>query len=333
MMQHKIILRLSAAMLAFAVLIRLAGTGTLAPFVNALRSEEALSFLIYTQTGRIIRPAAQQSPPEPTNSTFPTQITQQSPPTEDRADAVISFSPEDAQLVSVQSYCDYDPELSGLLTAPLELELTGAAPTVLIIHTHGSESYTGDYEPVEDYRSLDPEQNMIAIGDEVARVLELGGVQVLHDRNIYDYPDYNGAYIAARTAIKEYLAAYPSIRMVLDLHRDAAQVGSAQLVTAATVGGQDSAQLMLVIGTDAGGNHHPNWEENLALALKLNVVLEQENPGISRPISLRSQRFNMDLTAGSLLVEVGAAGNTLEEALIAANALAEGILILANGSQ
>lgn len=332
-MEHKTVLRLSAAVLVFAVLFRLTGNGTFTPIVRALRSEEALSFLIYTQTGRVIRTAVPQPDPETTNSTFPTQITQQSPPEEEPADAVISFSQEDALLVSVQSYCDYDPELSGLLAAPLELDLTGEGPTVLIIHTHGSESYTGDYQPVEDYRSLDSTQNMIAIGDEVARVLELGGISVIHDRTIYDYPDYNGAYSAARTSIKEYLAEYPTIQMVLDLHRDAAEVGNTQLVTAATVGGQDAAQLMMVVGTDAGGNYHPNWQENLALALKLSVVLEQENPGVCRPISLRSQRFNMDLTAGSLLVEVGAAGNTLQEAIIAANALAEGILKLSNGSQ
>jgi stage II sporulation protein P len=104
------------------------------------------------------------------------------------------------------------------------------------------------------------------------------------------------------------------------------------MVTSATVGGQHSAQLMMVVGTDAGGNLHPNWQENLSLALKLTVLLEQENPGICRPINLRSERFNMDLTHGSLLVEVGAAGNTREEALIAANALAQAVLALSQGA-
>lgn len=332
-MQQKNVLRLSAAALALALLLRLAGSGFFRPVVRAVCSREMLSFLIYTQTGRIIRPTTLQTQGEPTNSTSPTEITQQTEPTETVPDAVISFSQSDLDFVKVNYACDYDPDLAVLLSAPLELDLTGEDPTVLIVHTHGSESFSGDYDEVESYRSLDDSLNMIAIGDEVTRLLELGGITVLHDRNIYDYPDYNNAYAATRKSIQEYLEEYPTIQLVLDLHRDAAAGDAGQLVTNATVGGQKSAQLMMVVGTDAGGLSHPDWQENLALALKLSVVLEQENPGVTRPVSLRSQRFNMDLTPGSLLIEVGAAGNTLEEATIAASALAEGIIKLARGSE
>lgn len=331
-MHQKKILQLGAAILAFAVLLRLTGAGAFTPIVNALGSREMLSFLIYTQTGRVVRPAAPLADPDPTNSTFPTEITQPTEPTETVPEAVLSFSQSDLEFVEVNYNCSYDPDLGELLTAPLELNLAGEEPTVLIIHTHGSESYSGDYDAVEPYRSLDDGQNMIAVGDEVARILEAAGICVLHDRNIYDYPDYNNAYASTRKSIQKYLEEYPTIQMVLDLHRDAASGDAGQLVTAATVGGQKSAQLMMVVGTDANGLSHPDWEENLALALKLSVVLEQQNPGITRAVDLRSQRFNMDLTPGSLLVEIGAAGNTLDEALIAANALAEGILILAQGS-
>ena len=172
---------------------------------------------------------------------------------------------------------------------------------------------------------------MLSIGDEIARVLEEGGVGVIHDRTLHDYPDYNNSYNLARDTIEGYLEKYPSIQIVLDIHRDASDSPDGQLVTSAIAGGQRSAQLMMVVGTDAGGNHHPNWQENLSLALKLTALLEQTNPGISRPIDLRKERFNMDLTAGSLLVEVGAAGNTHSEALIAANALAQSILALQGG--
>ena len=173
---------------------------------------------------------------------------------------------------------------------------------------------------------------MLSIGKEIARVLEAGGIRVLHDPTLHDDPNYNTAYSAARATIQRYLALYPSIQLVLDIHRDASGDDNDQMVTSATVGGQKCAQLMLVVGTDAGGNVHPNWQENLALALKLTAVLEQENPGICRPINLRSERFNMDLTLGSLLVEVGAAGNTRQEALIAANALAQAVLALQKGA-
>ena len=332
-MHQKKVLRISAAALVFAVTLRLVGNGFFRPVSAFLTRPETLSFLIYAQTGRVLRPVVHRPIPEPTNSTTPTQITQQSEPTETVPDAVLSFSDGDLELVEVYYYCDYDPDLQILLSSPLNIKLAGEEPTVLIVHSHGSESYSGDYKEVEPYRSLDPDLNMIAIGTEVERILELNGISVLHDCNIYDYPDYNGAYVAARASIEEYLAAYPSIQLVLDLHRDAAEGDAGQLVTSATVDGQQSAQLMLVIGTDASGKNHPNWQDNLALALKLHVLLEQENPGVTRPISLRKQRFNMDLTPGSLLIEVGAAGNTLEEALIAANALAEAIVKLSNGSR
>ena len=102
--------------------------------------------------------------------------------------------------------------------------------------------------------------------------------------------------------------------------------------TSATVAGKPSAQLMLVMGTNASGQEHPNWQENLSLGLKLQAVLQQKYPGICRPLALRAQRFNQDLSPGALLIEVGAAGNTRQEALTAMEALAEGILALAKGT-
>ena len=173
---------------------------------------------------------------------------------------------------------------------------------------------------------------MIRMGQELTRLLEAGGIRVIHDTAHHDYPDYNSAYSNARKSIAEYLREYPSIRMVLDLHRDASDTTDGQLVTSATVGGQRSAQLLMMVGTDAGGNYHPNWQENLALGLKLSAVLERTNPGICRPVTLRTERFNTDMTPGSLLVEVGAAGNTQQEALLAIHALAQGILEIAHGA-
>ena len=144
---------------------------------------------------------------------------------------------------------------------------------------------------------------------------------------------FNDSYSAARETIQKHLTEHPSIQMVLDIHRDASDGTGGQLTTAGTVGGQKSAQLMMVVGTDAAGNRHPNWQENLSLGLKLTALLEQTDPGLTRPVNLRSQRFNMDLTAGSLLVEVGAAGNSHTEAIIAAGALGRAILALAQGTR
>lgn len=283
---------------------------------------QTLPGLLYLETGRVLR-FGSAVPTE-----VPDTLPETAPPTESTEPELPVFTQADLEFASVQYFCGYRPDLAALMERPLDWELCSDQPTVLIVHAHATESYAG----TPGYRSLDEAENMLSIGDEVARVLEAGGIHVLHDRTLHDYPDYNAAYSGARDTIRKYLAEYPSIRMVLDIHRDASDGTGGQLVTSATVGGQRSAQIMMVVGTDGSGSYHPGWQENLALALKLTARLEQYDPGISRPVSLRSQRFNMDLTAGSLLVEIGAAGNTQGEAVIAANALARAILALAHGT-
>lgn len=208
---------------------------------------------------------------------------------------------------------------------------------MLILHTHATESYTRasdeDYKESAPYRTLDEDYNMVSVGTELARLLEAGGIGVIHDRTLHDYPSYNGSYNHARRSIEDYLAEYPSVRLVLDLHRDASGDNHSQLRTEAVVDGETSAQIMLVVGTNASGLKHPNWEENLALALKLHVQLERLAPGICRYVNLRAQRFNQDESPGALIVEVGGAGNSHDEALRAARVLASAILDLAHGTE
>lgn len=299
-----------------------------------LTQPELFSFLVYLETGRVLRSAGGVAAPEtvPTETTVPAETDLTNKP--DSVPPVV-LTATALDNISMLYRCDYRPELAPLMTRPLRWNLADGEPAVLIIHTHGSECYTPgegeDFSMHEPYRTLDDDYNMISMGRELAKLLEAGGIRVIHDTRCHDEPDYNRAYVSARDAIAGYLREFPSIQMVLDLHRDASDGTNGQLVTAATVGGQRSAQLLLMVGTDAGGNHHPNWEENLALGLKLTALLEQENPGICRPVTLRTERFNTDMTPGSLLVEVGAAGNTHGEALLAVHALAEGILTLARG--
>ena len=174
---------------------------------------------------------------------------------------------------------------------------------------------------------------MVAVGDLLAKLLEAAGIGVIHDRQTHDYPSYNSSYNNSRKSVKEYLEEYPSIRLVLDLHRDAMERSDgSQIATSATVDGEKSAQIMFLVGTDESGNYHPDWQDNLALAAKLNVLMEGIAPGITRPSTLRAQRFNQDLGMVALLVEVGAAGNTLTEALRAIPVLAQAIIALKNGA-
>lgn len=333
--QQRRTLRVCAVVIVCAVLLRLAGSGFFQPVVQALGQPEIAAFLLYLETGRIVRPTS--VPPEPpaaTEGTAPAHGDTLPPqPVEKPA-----FTAEDSGLVGITYNCDYRPDIGALLTQPLSWDLTGSEPTVLILHTHTTESYTKTagqtYEESSAFRTLDEAYNMLAIGDRVAQVLEAGGISVLHDRTFHDYPSYSGSYAASRDTAAAYLEQYPSIQLILDLHRDAAEDGAGnQIATVAEADGQEAAQLMLVVGSDAGGLTHPNWQENLSLAVKLQAQLERLYPGLCRDMNFCAQRYNQDLLPGALLVEVGAAGNTQSQALAAAQALAEGILSLARGTE
>ena len=325
-------IRIGLAAIACAVIFRLVSTGVLAPVMELLNREEVASFLIYMETGRVVRTASAQEllpPPETTTAaTVEPTVAQTECP---------SFSDQDAQLVDISSLANYSVDIPTLLQTPLTWDLTQDEPTVLILHTHATESYTAtDAEPYTEsssYRTLDEQHNMVRVGQQLAQILEAGGIGVIHDTTFHDHPSYNDSYSNARAAIQTYLEQFPSIRMVLDIHRDAADLSSAvQLSTDATVNGQPCAQLMMVVGTNAAGLNHPNWQENMALAVKLHAHLEKNYPGICRPISFRAQRFNQDLSTGAMLIEVGAAGDTLEKALLSAQVLGESLLALAQGT-
>lgn len=324
------ILRLGAVVILCAIVLRLLGSVGLGSAVSALSQSDAASVMLFLQTGRVVRQAQTQTQAQEE----PEQTQPQSTQPEAEISPVV-FSQEDAQLVSVNSYTSYETDLEAMLQQPLSWDLTQEEPTVLILHTHGSESYTQteDYVESASYRTLDDGYNVVSIGDRLTELLEEKGIRVIHDRTLHDYPSYNGSYEDARQKLRAYLSEYPSICLVLDIHRDAMEDASGSQIgyTVQTEKGT-AAKLMLVVGTDAGGLTHPNWRENMALAVKLQAQLEKVCPGVCRPISLRTSRFNQDLTAGAVLVEVGAAGNTRQEALIAAEYLAEGILALANGT-
>ena len=219
-----------------------------------------------------------------------------------------------------------DPE--ALLEAPLTWNLRQGAGAVLILSTHTTESYTKageDYEESAGWRTLDEGYNMLSVGDRIEQLLTRAGIRVLRDRQLHDYPSYNGSYAHARTSLKAVFEEHPEIALVLDLHRDAADGPDGKQYR--TLAGEGCAQLMVVLGSS-----FDHWEENLSLALKLCAQLERQHPGITRPIQLRKATFNQDLSPGALLIEVGAAGNTHDEALAAAEELAKAIIALAGGT-
>ncbi len=212
------------------------------------------------------------------------------------------------------------------------------APQVLILHTHGSEAYTmpegESYESSGDHRTTDTAYNVVRVGEEIASVLAEYGISSVHDRTLYDYPQYNGAYGRSLEGIKSYLEKYPSISFVLDIHRDAITDAQGQIykVISETERGS-AAQLTLVMGSDGSGLSHGAWEENLRLAAAVQQTLLEKYPTLLRPVLLRNSRYNQHMTAGSLLVEVGAAGNSLDEALLAARLFAEGFAETVKGGK
>lgn len=323
-------LRLCAGVLLMAVLLRLGDRGAFDFVGKALTNETFASFIVYLHTGRVVRLTPEVSAIA-LEELLPTEETEDTNNT-----SAVNFTADDLSLVSVKYGCSYDPDLESLLTEPLSWNLRSSDPTVLIVHTHTTESFTkgsGDvYEESGSYRTLNPEYNMLSLGDLIAEKLEAEGIGVIHDVSFHDYPNYNGSYADCAGSVESYLEKYPSITLILDLHRDAASTDSGQLRTACTVDGQPAAQLMFVMGTDEGGLRNPDWQSNLAVALKLQVLLEKENPGICRALSLVKYRYNQHLGDTALLIEIGAAGNTLAEAKIAADALADAIIALADGS-
>ena len=324
-------LRVGAAAILCAVIIRLGLGGLFQPIGEFLAQPAISSLLIYLETGRIVRfsPSSEPILLFASESAVPVfEVTPEEP-------TIPVFSAQDAAAVSVKYYSSRRANLETLMTRPLNWNLATGEPAVLILHTHGTESYTKsageDYTESSAYRTLDEGYNMISMGDHLAQALESAGIGVVHDRSLHDYPSYNGSYNSARKSIAAYLQEYPSIQLVLDLHRDASGDNKNQLKTAATVDGMASAQLMIVVGTNDSGLSHPLWEENLSLALKLYSQLERTSPGICRYISLRSQRFNQDQHPGALLIEVGGAGNSHDEAILATSVLAKAIIAMAQG--
>lgn len=192
---------------------------------------------------------------------------------------------------------------------------------VLIVHTHYDEAYTPadglTYKKTETCRTEDSERNMLRIGEIITDYLNSRGIATVQIRTEVDY--YK-AYAKLRPTIEDYLKEYPNVQMVIDIHRDSfLSANGTPCKTVAKINGETMSQLLLVTGT--GNNQH--WKENVSLQVKIHNALENRYPGLMRPAMIRDSSYNHDLTTGSLILEVGAAGNTLTEAMKSAYLFAE----------
>ena len=239
----------------------------------------------------------------------------------------------------------YTPNAKALLAAKLSFSddliyLSGnTEPLVLILHTHATESYLPDgsisYKDTggEMARSEDISENVVAVGNVMAQILNENGIPTLHCTLLHDKLQYKDSYQRAEETIKQYLERYPSIKLVIDLHRDAVIKSTGEIVRPVTsVDFEATAQVMCVVGSDWSGSKCDNWEDNLALALQLRERLNSKYTSLCRPTYLRSSTYNQELAPYSLLLEIGACGNSLEEAKRAAAIVANELTaIIKNG--
>lgn len=270
-------------------------------------------------------PEAVEEPSQPEAESAPepeeTQSEAQSPP--ERSEAQTNSADVDWRDIRVENDTENQkPQVKKYWkrSAALKLAPASEGPQILILHTHATEAYTmadGDnYQESDPTRTTDERFNVIRVGEEMKAVFEELGLNVVHDKTTYDYPGYSGSYARSLAGAQAYLERYPTIQVVLDVHRDAIidRKGTVYDRTA-SIDGEETAQVMLVVGSSESGLKHPHWRRNYSVALRLQAALLEEDRSLPRPINLRAQRFNQHLRAGCALVEVGTSGNTLRQAI------------------
>ncbi len=204
---------------------------------------------------------------------------------------------------------------------PFAIELHSTQPQVLIMHTHATECYAeadGLVDPANNGRTTDTAANMVAVGAVLADTLNAAGICTVQDATLHDYPSYNGSYGRSRATVEQWLASYPSIKIVLDVHRDAIETDGVRIKPTAEVDGRKAAQLMIICGADDGTMGMPHFRENLRFGAALQAAVEGAYNGLTRPLLFDYRNYNQQLTTGSILLEVGGHGNTLDEALYTA---------------
>lgn len=203
-------------------------------------------------------------------------------------------------------------------------------PTVLIYHTHTTETYElldrNFYTNERNTRSENSAENMVRIGEEICKILEENGYKTIHDKTVYD-EQLSGAYDRSRENVSKILKDNPSIQIVLDIHRDSIyQKDGSKIKTVTEINGRKAAQVMLISGCEDGNvTDFPNWQKNLTFALQLQEKLVNDNKTLMRPLMFCSRKYNMDLTPCALSVEFGTDGNTLSEAVYSAQLFANSL--------
>ena len=237
--------------------------------------------------------------------------------------------------IYLKNTTDLDIDVKSLFESNLSFDLKdNSAPQVLIINTHATESYMKNeknfYGEEDKSRTTDNTHNMIAIGEIVTDKLNSNGINTIHDKTLHDYPSYNESYSRAAKTITSALAEHPSIKIVIDLHRDSITTEeNDKIKLTKIINGKKAAQIMLVMGSQSGNTKNfPNYKENLKLATKIQSKIEEKYNGLARSIALMPKNYNESLTNGSVLIEIGTDANTFEEAAYSAELLGNALSAL-----
>lgn len=242
---------------------------------------------------------------------------------------------------SIRNYTSYsDADLRSAVSTPslpFDVEVDSDEPQVLILHTHATETYQTwpdlIYDPDFTARTQNTALNMCAVGEKMTQVLNEAGINTLHDTTLHDSPSYTESYDRSYATTQAYLEKYPSIKVVLDVHRDAIEDSDGTRVKPlCTINGEDTAQVMIIAGCDNGSSIQlPNWRLNLRFAAAWEEAMESRTPGLTRPVMCAYRYYNQDLTTGSLLIEIGGHANTVTEAIRAGQYAAEALAVLLGG--
>lgn len=218
------------------------------------------------------------------------------------------------------AFKDGDIDVEAFEKADLSFNDSGDEPKVLIFHTHSSEMFADS----DSGKGLS--EGIWCVGEELKNELALLGIKAYHHMARYDYENgkttVTGAYERMEEDIKQVLEKYPSIELVIDMHRDGIKDESQKLV--AEIDGEVCAKLMLFNGLsrlkegdelkNIEGLENPYLKDNLALSYRLYRAAENMYPTLMRKIYIEGYRYSLHMKPKSILVEVGAQTNTKQEA-------------------
>lgn len=239
----------------------------------------------------------------------------------------VTYQKQNCYVKNLTNLSQQEVQAELLAEMPFKVEKYSDSPQILIMHTHATESYQNYpelfYDPEYSCRDTDVSKNMVSVGRIIAEKLNNLGYNTLHDATLHDYPSYNDSYSRSKATVEKYLAEYPSIKVVLDVHRDAIERNDGtRIKPVVTINGKRYAQVMIISGADNGYLNMPNYIKNLRFASHFQNAMESLYPGFTRPILFDYRNYNQQLTTGSLLIEVGGHANTLEEAQNSAQLIA-----------